>query len=207
MDERMLTTGQLAKLFRVAPRTAAKWIDSGALKGWRFPGSQDRRASLSQAIDFARRHGIPVEGLGSDLVVTALVLTHDDALAARVEEALQPAGWHVVRCRESFEAGMRMIELRPRVVLVDLDVGRIIATLAARSVAEWRGRAGAVVQTIGIAGDDDAPIHEFDVHVAYTAPPSTLLSLVGPAPVKSAWSRRNAAPSLNGKHAAVVIPS
>ena len=39
----VLTTGEVAKLCNVAPRTVSKWFDSGSLKGYRIPGSRDRR--------------------------------------------------------------------------------------------------------------------------------------------------------------------
>ena len=41
--KKVFTTGQVAKICQVAPRTVSKWFDSGRLKGYRIPGSQDRR--------------------------------------------------------------------------------------------------------------------------------------------------------------------
>ena len=40
--KKVFTTGQVAKICKVAPRTVSKWFDSGRLKGYRIPGSQDR---------------------------------------------------------------------------------------------------------------------------------------------------------------------
>lgn len=57
---RNLTTGQVAKLANVAPRTASKWIDSGDLKGFRLPGSQDRRVEPKSLVAFFTKHGMPV---------------------------------------------------------------------------------------------------------------------------------------------------
>ena len=37
---KVFTTGQVAKICKVAPRTVSKWFDSGRLKGYRIPGSQ-----------------------------------------------------------------------------------------------------------------------------------------------------------------------
>jgi len=39
----VLTTGQVAQICNVAPRTVTKWFDSGRLKGYRIPGSKDRK--------------------------------------------------------------------------------------------------------------------------------------------------------------------
>ena len=57
--EEVFTTGQVAKLCRVASRTVVKWIDKGYLKGWRIPGGVDRRVSRSELIEFLARYGMP----------------------------------------------------------------------------------------------------------------------------------------------------
>ena len=44
----VLTTGDVAKICNVAPRTVSKWFDSGQLKGYRIPGSKDRRIPLQR---------------------------------------------------------------------------------------------------------------------------------------------------------------
>ena len=54
-----LTTGELAKAFEVAPRTASKWIDRGLIRGYRIPGSRDRRVTKEEAKAFAKRNGMP----------------------------------------------------------------------------------------------------------------------------------------------------
>lgn len=48
------TTGQVAKVCHVAPRTVSKWFDSGRLRGYRIPGSQDRRIPRLDLLQFLR---------------------------------------------------------------------------------------------------------------------------------------------------------
>ena len=55
---KVFTTGQVAKICKVAPRTVSKWFDSGRLKGYRIPGSQDRRIPREYLIRFLKEHGI-----------------------------------------------------------------------------------------------------------------------------------------------------
>ena len=71
---KVFTTGQVAKICKVAPRTVSKWFDSGALHGYRIPGSKDRRIPLNQLIRFMKQHGMPLNGLmtGSTLHGKAL---------------------------------------------------------------------------------------------------------------------------------------
>ena len=61
-EKDVLTTGEVAKLCNVAPRTASKWFDSGQLRGYRIPGSKDRRIPLEHLIRFMKAHGIPLNG-------------------------------------------------------------------------------------------------------------------------------------------------
>lgn len=56
----LFTTGGVARLCRVAPRTVSNWVDSGRLKGYRIPGSRDRRVPLADLLTFLRRYGMPV---------------------------------------------------------------------------------------------------------------------------------------------------
>ncbi len=62
----VLTTGQVAKFCKVAPRTVAKWIDQGLLKGYRIPGSQDRRVPKDNLVRFCQEHGIPMSWLNAN---------------------------------------------------------------------------------------------------------------------------------------------
>src|SRR5207244_1823239 len=55
--------GEVAKICNVAPRTVSKWFDSGALHGYRIPGSKDRRIPLNQLIRFMKQHNMPLNGL------------------------------------------------------------------------------------------------------------------------------------------------
>lgn len=56
----VFTTGQVARLCHVGARTAAKWIDSGRLKGYRLPLSRDRRVLRAELIAFMKRHEMPL---------------------------------------------------------------------------------------------------------------------------------------------------
>jgi len=56
-----LTMGQIARLCRVSPRTAAKWFDSGRLSGYRIPGGRDRRVTRADLVAFMAASGFPPE--------------------------------------------------------------------------------------------------------------------------------------------------
>ena len=55
----VLTSGEVAKICNVAPKTAQKWIDMGLLNGYLIPGSRDRRVPIPELVRFMKAHNIP----------------------------------------------------------------------------------------------------------------------------------------------------
>ena len=86
-DKDVLTTGEVAKICNVAPRTVSKWFDTGQLKGYRIPGSKDRRIPVSQLVRFMKEHGIPFDGVAGGK--TRILVVDDES---EVVEALGKAG-------------------------------------------------------------------------------------------------------------------
>lgn len=62
----IFTVGEVARICKVAPRTVNKWFDSGRLRGYRIPGSQDRRIPREHLIRFLKEHGMPLGELDDD---------------------------------------------------------------------------------------------------------------------------------------------
>lgn len=70
LEKQVLTTGEVAKICHVAPRTVSKWVDTGLLHGYRIPGSRDRRIPLSQLVEFMRAYGMPLDELPEADLIT-----------------------------------------------------------------------------------------------------------------------------------------
>ena len=77
-EKDVLTTGEVAKICNVASRTVSKWFDSGQLRGYRIPGSKDRRIPVSSLIKFMKDNGIPLGGMDSDKI--RVLVVDDDPL-------------------------------------------------------------------------------------------------------------------------------
>ena len=88
---KVFTTGQVAKICKVAPRTVSKWFDSGRLKGYRIPGSQDRRIPREYLIRFLKEHGMPLGDLEDEAMAKVLIVGQDQVLIENLKREL-PAG-------------------------------------------------------------------------------------------------------------------
>ena len=64
---KVLTTGEVAEVCNVASRTVSKWFDKKLLKGYRIPGSRDRRIPIAELARFMKEYEIPgYERLSTD---------------------------------------------------------------------------------------------------------------------------------------------
>lgn len=131
LDREVLTTGEVAKLCNVAPRTVSKWFDSGQLKGYRIPGSKDRRIPVNELVRFMKAHGIPLEGLGGGQT-RLLVADADTAVVHALEQVLsEETEYEVMTATTAFRAGVALERFKPNVLLIDLHIeggdGRDIA--------------------------------------------------------------------------------
>jgi len=134
LDKDVLTTGEVAKICNVAPRTVSKWFDSGQIKGYRIPGSKDRRIPVSSLIQFMKDHGIPMDGAHSGKP-RVLVVDDDREIVDTLQRVLvEQAGYEVRSSINGFEAGFECERFRPHVILLDIHLGDSDATAVANFV-------------------------------------------------------------------------
>jgi excisionase family DNA binding protein len=123
----VLTTGQVAQLCHVAPRTVTKWFDSGQLGGYRIPGSKDRRIPLTELIRFMKAHDIPMDSLEKSNI-RILIIDSRTEYSRRFSDQLQMEGDFDVKCaHNSFDAGLMAVKYSPNVILIDLMSSEIDA--------------------------------------------------------------------------------
>jgi excisionase family DNA binding protein len=129
----VLTTGEVAKICNVAPRTVSKWFDSGALRGYRIPGSKDRRIPLNQLIRFMKQHNMPLNGLMSGATRVMIVDGEQDIVEVLEKILEDEAKYEVETAKSGFEAGVIAEKFRPHVMLLDMHLpdvdGREVAKL------------------------------------------------------------------------------
>jgi excisionase family DNA binding protein len=141
----VLTTGDVAKICNVAPRTVSKWFDTGQLKGYRIPGSKDRRIPVSELMRFMRAHNIPAEGVLTGKIRVLIVDSNDETAWSLAEALKTKAGYEVQTVRSSFESGATIAKFTPHVLLVNLLAEGIDASGICKSI-----RADEDLQTIKV---------------------------------------------------------
>lgn len=121
-EKDVLTTGEVAKICNVASRTVSKWFDSGQLRGYRIPGSKDRRIPVSSLVRFMKNHGIPLDGLMSGNT-RVLIVDRDEAVGEKLCEILSEQTSYEVRVASTaFAAGIECERFRPHVMLLDIHM-------------------------------------------------------------------------------------
>lgn len=122
LDKEVLTTGEVAKICNVAPRTVSKWFDTGSLKGYRIPGSKDRRIPVGELVRFMKSHGIPLDGLSSGRTRVLVVDADHDVTDTLARVLAEQTNYEIHCANTAFEAGLECERFKPHVLLLDLHL-------------------------------------------------------------------------------------
>ncbi|MCE5324780.1 MAG: helix-turn-helix domain-containing protein [Planctomycetaceae bacterium] len=118
-EKHLLTTGDVARICHVAPRTVSKWFDTGKLRGFRIPLSRERRIPMENLICFMHEYGLPLTELRRG--PCRVLAVGADGLAQMKDRLAGDEAFDVHLTCGAFEAGLLTHRLRPDVLVVDLD--------------------------------------------------------------------------------------
>ena len=154
---KVFTTGQVAKICKVAPRTVSKWFDSGRLKGYRIPGSQDRRIPREYLIKFLKEHGMPLGDLEDEAMAKVMIVAHDPILIENIRREL-PAhrAFKVAVAASGFEAGIQAESFYPDAIIVDFSIGKVEALQICQNLRRNVDFAETIL--IALLPDDGSPM-------------------------------------------------
>jgi len=141
----VLTTGEVARICNVAPRTVSKWFDSGQLKGYRIPGSKDRRIPVSELVRFMKAHNMPATLLPVSKMRVLIVDSNTSSSSAMAESLRNNGNYEVKTVNNNVEAGMAAQKFMPHVLLINLLAKDIAAMEICRGI-----RANEDLQTIKV---------------------------------------------------------
>ncbi len=130
--KKVLTTGEVAKICGVAPRTVSKWFDSGHLRGYRIPGSKDRRIPMEQLIRFMRANGMPLGEVDTGRL-KVLIVDADFSLAEALAQALRDRhDYDAFTATSIMESGAVAAREKPDVVVIDASLPDAVPALIVR---------------------------------------------------------------------------
>lgn len=153
--KKVFTTGQVAKICKVAPRTVSKWFDSGRLKGYRIPGSQDRRIPREQLIKFLKDYGMPLGELEEEEWHKVLLIGTEKLFNDRLKELLpENDDFKFEYANSGFEAGTLAQSFHPDTIVMDLGLGRAESIQITANLR--KNEAYSTTLIIGLAGEDEA---------------------------------------------------
>ena len=116
-----LTTGDIAKMCDVNLRTVIRWIDRGALKGFKLPGRGNNRVRVEDFIQFLNEHEMPIPTeLAADDNRRVLIIDDEAAVARSIARILRAAGYETETALDGFQGGSLLIKYQPALVTLDL---------------------------------------------------------------------------------------
>ena len=132
----VLTTGDVAKICHVAPRTVSKWFDNGQLRGYRIPGSKDRRIPVSELIRFMKVHNMPTSELAVGKIRVLISDSNVKTASALADVLRNKAEYEVQIVQSNFETGSAIQKFTPHVLLISLMAEGIDAAAICRGIRE-----------------------------------------------------------------------
>ncbi|KEA62825.1 response regulator receiver domain protein (CheY-like) [Marinobacterium lacunae] len=118
-----LTTGDIAKLCDVNLRTVIRWIDRGALKGFKLPGRGNNRVKVEDFIAFLNENGMPIPSeLAGEGNRRVLVIDDEPAITRVIRRILQAEGYDVIIANDGFQGGTKLLQEQPALVTLDLSM-------------------------------------------------------------------------------------
>jgi len=119
-EENYLTPGRVAKQLMVSPAAVRLWAKTGELKALVTPGGH-RRFFQSDVDQFAAQRGLVINGIPREKL-SVLIVDDDIQFSRYLMKLLKKytASVHAEVANDGFEAGVKVSEMKPDVVLLDL---------------------------------------------------------------------------------------
>jgi excisionase family DNA binding protein len=116
----VFTTGEAAKICKVSQQTIIRCFDNGSLKGFRVPGSKFRRIPRDQLFSFMKDNGIPTDALESGKKKLLIVDDDADLIELMSDSFARDGRFDIRTANNGFDAGMKVKEFRPDLVILDV---------------------------------------------------------------------------------------
>lgn len=181
----VLTTGDVARICNVAPRTVSKWFDSGQLRGYRIPGSKDRRIPMNELVRFMKANNIPTDTLSAARMRVLIVDGSADSTPGLIEDLKNRGDYEIHVARGGFETGAALQKFSPQIVLINLSTNGIDAHGLCKSIraTEEFTTIKIVALTNHLSRQEAAVLLQngFDAHISDPAEAGEIIKRIGQA--------------------------
>ncbi len=169
----VLTTGDVAKICHVAPRTVSKWFDNGQLRGYRIPGSKDRRIPVTELVRFMKVHNMPTTELAVGKIRVLLADSNIKTASVLADILRSKADYDVQIVQSNFETGSAIQKFTPHVLLISLLAEGINASAVCKGIRENEDlRTIKIIALVNNLSDSESTAllqKGFDGYVPYSA--------------------------------------
>src|SRR4029079_18009456 len=112
--KKVFTTGQVAKICKVASRPVSNCFDPVRPRGYRIPGSQDRRIPREHLIRFLKEHGMPLGELEEEGWHKILIIGAEKSFIDKMKNHLpEDDDFKFEVAQSGFEAGIQAGSFHP----------------------------------------------------------------------------------------------
>lgn len=117
---KMLTSGEIAKICDVTVRTVQRWIDRGLLHSYKLPGRGDNRVKTEDFIHFLKTQNLPIPVEFREKTRRILIVDDEVNMAKSIQRALIQANFETAIAENGFIAGSMIEHFSPSLVTLDL---------------------------------------------------------------------------------------
>lgn len=114
------SSGDVAKICDVTPRTIIRWIASGKLEAFQLPGRGNNRVSEDALLRFLQANEMPVPAaLNSIQERHCVIVAHDKHFVRHVKRIIRNADYLIHVTSDPIEAGLNIASKQPSLVVLD----------------------------------------------------------------------------------------
>lgn len=152
MENKSFGTDEIAGMCSVTRPTVSSWIDKSVLPSYTTPGGH-RRVWVRDLIAFLKAYNIPVPKELLSLGKIKILIVDDESEVRRVVRRIILKHYPTVEVHEAsngFEAGTKVIDLIPSLVILDIKLPGASGTEVCRTIRQNKNLSG--VKILAITG-------------------------------------------------------
>lgn len=115
------TSGDVAKICEVTPRTIIRWISSGKLSAFKLPGRGNNRVTEEALLSFLHANAMPIpKNLLTVQERHCVIVAHDKHFVRHVKRIVRNADYITHVISDPLEAGLSIAVKQPSLVVLDV---------------------------------------------------------------------------------------